>query len=169
MIVIPAITFGIVIALQLIMLLLNAAALALHGASPAILATDVPLARMSVILLYGLVTLTLWYAPIHGWILLVSAWSRRATFLWAALPPLGLCLLEKIAFDSSTFARLLGHRIGGAFEEAFTVPPHTRMAVDLSMLDPVGFFSSPGLWGGLMFAAVFLAAAVWLRRHREPI
>ena len=36
-------------------------------------------------------------------------------------------------------------------------------------LDPVGFLSSPGLWLGLLFAAAFLAAAVRLRRYREPI
>jgi hypothetical protein len=29
--------------------------------------------------------------------------------------------------------------------------------------------STPGLWVGLAFAAAFLAAAVWLRRYREPV
>jgi hypothetical protein len=31
------------------------------------------------------------------------------------------------------------------------------------------FLSSPGLWLGLVFAAIFLAAATRLRRYREPI
>jgi len=45
----------------------------------------------------------------------------------------------------------------------------------LFVIDPVGlmtparYLSSPGLWVGLAVAAVFLAAAVWLRRDREPI
>jgi hypothetical protein len=39
----------------------------------------------------------------------------------------------------------------------------------LSQLDPVGFLSAPGLWAGLLFAAVCLASAVRLRRKREPI
>jgi hypothetical protein len=34
---------------------------------------------------------------------------------------------------------------------------------------PGSFLSSPGLWIGLAIAAVFLAAAVRLRRYREPI
>jgi hypothetical protein len=35
--------------------------------------------------------------------------------------------------------------------------------------DPAKFLSTPGLWIGLAFAAAFLAAAVRLRRYREPI
>jgi len=36
-------------------------------------------------------------------------------------------------------------------------------------LVPVHFFTEPGLWIGLAIAAVFLAAAVRLRRYRGPI
>jgi hypothetical protein len=39
----------------------------------------------------------------------------------------------------------------------------------LAHLDPVNFLSSPGLWIGLIVTAMFLAAAVRLRRNREPI
>jgi hypothetical protein len=34
---------------------------------------------------------------------------------------------------------------------------------------PGAFLVSPGLWIGLLIAAAFLAAAVRLRRNREPI
>ena len=37
-------------------------------------------------LVYGLMAQTLWYAPVWGWLLLVSSWARRAPFLWAVLP-----------------------------------------------------------------------------------
>jgi ABC-2 type transport system permease protein len=36
-------------------------------------------------------------------------------------------------------------------------------------VDPGEFLSTPGLWIGLAVAAAFLAAAVRLRRYREPI
>jgi hypothetical protein len=36
-------------------------------------------------------------------------------------------------------------------------------------IDAATFFSAPGLWIGLVIAAIFLAAAVRLRRYREPI
>ena len=36
-------------------------------------------------------------------------------------------------------------------------------------LTPGLFLTTPGLWFGLLFAAVFLLAAVRLRRYRGPI
>ena len=129
---------------------------------------------MSLVLLYGLTVLALWYAPIYGWLLLVSGWARRTTFLWAVLPPLALCVVEKIAFNTSYFASMLAYRLGG-FDDAFSVKAHGTAAhaeppqVDLAQLDPARFLSTPGLWVGLAFAAAFLAAAVWQRRRREPI
>ena len=46
---------------------------------------------MSVLLLYHLIAVhALWWAPLWGWLLLVSAWARRAAFLWAVLPLLAI-------------------------------------------------------------------------------
>jgi ABC-2 type transport system permease protein len=39
----------------------------------------------------------------------------------------------------------------------------------MATLIPTHFFSTPGLWTGLALAAVFLAAAVRLRRYQGPI
>jgi hypothetical protein len=39
----------------------------------------------------------------------------------------------------------------------------------VSALTLAEFFSTPGLWIGLAVATIFLAAAVRLRRYREPI
>ena len=39
----------------------------------------------------------------------------------------------------------------------------------LTTTDVVRFFTDPSLWTGLALTAVFLAAAVRLRRYREPI
>jgi hypothetical protein len=44
-------------------------------------------------------------------------------------------------------------------------PPLDRLA----QLDPARFVNTPGLWIGLMFTVLCLAAAVRLRRNREPI
>jgi ABC-2 type transport system permease protein len=115
-----------------------------------------------------LVSTGLWYAPIYGWLLLVSAWARRAPFLWAGLPLLAIGVVEKIAFNTSHFGALLADRmIGGPGGDSF-------MAGSLSMdplmhFTPGAFLISPGLWIGLAVAAVFLAAAVRLRRYRDPI
>jgi hypothetical protein len=39
----------------------------------------------------------------------------------------------------------------------------------LDAIDPLAFFSNPWLWVGLAVAAGFVAAAIWMRRYREPL
>ena len=39
----------------------------------------------------------------------------------------------------------------------------------LAAMTPGKLLTTPGLWAGLLFAALFLFAAVRVRRHREPI
>jgi hypothetical protein len=84
----------------------------------------------------------LWYAPIYAWLLLVSAWARRAPFLWASLPLLAIGVVERIAFNTSHFGAMLAHRmIGGPGGDDF-------MAGSLSMdplmhFTPGAFLSSP--------------------------
>jgi ABC-2 type transport system permease protein len=170
LVVLPLVTFAIIVATQLVMLLLSNAILLMNGLSPAT-PDQLPLFQSTLVLLYGLTVLALWHAPLYGWLLLVSAWSRRATFLWAVLPLLAVMAVEKIAFNTSYFASLLKYRFVGGIAEAFAFKPQTRhpMIESLAQLTPGNFLSTPGLWIGLAFAAAFLAAAIWLRRYREPI
>ena len=169
LVVLPLITFAITVATQLTMLLLGSAVRLASGRSVTELWSQVPLFQMSLMLLYHLVTVhALWYAPIFGWLLLVSGWARRATFLWAALPLFAIGIIEKVAFHTSHFAALLGYRMSGP--EAYPLaerggdPMYSMATLDLGR-----FLSTPGLWLGLLFAALCLAAAVRLRRYREPI
>ena len=130
---------------------------------------------MALVLLYGLVTLTLWWAPIYAWLLLVSAWTKRMTFLWAVLPVLGVGLIEKIGLDTSYFSQMISDRLTGFMGKAFDFENAAKSAAkglltdQIAMLTPMRFVEAPGLWLGLVAAAVFLAGAVWLRRNREPI
>ncbi len=170
LVVLPLVVFAIIIATQFIMLLIATAALLAHGVDVGVLWTRLPLLEMSVVLLYGIAVNALWYAPIYGWLLLVSGWARRATFLWAVLPPLAICVVEAIGFRTSHFASLLKFRLTGAFTEAFAAKSHEGAALaHLDQLDLAKLLTGPGLWTGLLVAAAFFAAAVWLRRYREPI
>jgi ABC-2 type transport system permease protein len=169
LVVLPLVTFVVIVAMQLIMLLLSTAFLLLNGLNAALPWTQLPLFEMSAVLLYGLAVLALWYAPIWAWLLLVSGWARRTPFLWAVLPPLALCVVEKIAFGTSNLGDLLKYRLSGGIAEAFGAPARGSTMVGLVQLDPARFLSTPGLWAGLAFAAAFLAAAVWQRRYREPL
>jgi len=167
LVVLPLITFVVVAATQLIMLALSTAALLVSGLSAA-MPTYFPLLQKPLILLYTLVALALWHAPIYGWLLLVSGWARRATFLWAVLPPIALCVVEKIAFNTSYLTSLLADRFTGFAAAAFALNTHGSVE-SLAQLTPGNFLTAPGLWIGLAVAAALLAAAVRLRRYREPI
>jgi len=165
LVVLPLITFAIVFATQLIMTLSSSAVLTANGLSGG---TWTPLSQGSLVLLYGLAALALWHAPIYGWLLLVSGWARRTVFLWAVLPPLVLCIVERIAFGTSHLYSLLKDRLFGFAADAFAFNAHGTID-SLTQLTPGKFLSTPGLWIGLAFAAAFLTAAVRLRRYREPI
>ena len=170
LVVLPLLAFAITVTLQLIMLLLSSAVLLGNGLSAAPLWTQLSLFQMSLMLLYHLLTVhSLWHAPFYGWLLLVSGWARRAPFLWAVLPVLAICVVEKIAFNTSHFAALLGDRFAGG-PEAVALTGASRFPIEPGMqLTPAHFLSSPGLWIGLGVTAALLAAAVRLRRYRGPI
>jgi ABC-2 type transport system permease protein len=170
LVVLPLLTFAIIVATQWIMLLLSSAVLAGSGLSVATLWRQVPWFQMSLMLLYHLLAVhALYYAPIYGWLLLVSGWARRAAFLWAGLPLVAICVVEKIAFNTSHFAAMLQSRLSGG-PEADTFPVTGSVPIHpLIHLAPLHFLSSPGLWIGLVVFAAFLAAAVRLRRYQGPI
>ena len=168
--VLPVISFAIVICVQVIMLLMTSVVLIFHGMSPATTWVAFPVFQNWLALLYGLVAIAIWHLPIYGWLLLVSGWARRATFLWAVLPLLAIGILEKIAFNTSYFASMVKHRLLGFAPGAFDFQAHTRSTIDsLAQLTPGKYLSTPGLWIGLFVAAAFLAGAVRLRRYRGPI
>ena len=164
----PLLTFAITVVMQLIMMLLSSVVMLARGQTVSTLWTHLPFFQMSLALLFHLMGMhSLWYAPLYCWLLLISAWARRAPLLWAVLPPAVIAAVEKIAFNTSHFATMLGNRFGGGQSPEFD--DHAMMVVPLTALDVGNFLISPGLWIGLAFAALFLAAAVRLRRYREPI
>ncbi len=170
LVVLPMVTLAIIVTTQFVMLLWTSVLLITHGMSPASTWTNFSLFQQSLILLYGLVAIALWHAPIYGWALLVSGWARRATFLWAVVPFLAIGFFEKITFGTSHFAALVKDRVFGFAPHAFAFEMHRSAAIDsLVQLTPGEYLSTPGLWLGLIFAAVFVAAAIRLRRYRGPI
>jgi ABC-2 type transport system permease protein len=169
LVVLPVIIFAIIVFVQFLMLLWSSAVLLQSGLA-ATTWTRFNLFQQSLILLYSLIVIALWHAPIYGWALLISGWARRATFLWAVLPFLAIGVLEKIAFDTSHFASMLKDRLFGAGDTAFAFQPHHGIAItSLIQLTPGRYLATPGLWIGLAFAAAFVTAAVWQRRYRGPI
>jgi ABC-2 type transport system permease protein len=170
-VILPLLSFAITIVIQFIMLLLSSVVLVNSGVNIAELWTHPSFFRVSGTLLYHIVTVHgLWYAPIYGWLLLVSAWAPRAPFVWAVLPPFAICGVEKVTFNTTHFLGMLGERFIGPSSQSQARMPAGHASMDpMAGLIPTHFFTTPGLWIGLAIAAAFLAAAVRLRRYRGPI
>jgi ABC-2 type transport system permease protein len=169
LLVLPPIVFAVVAATQFIMLLISSAVLMPSGLAGTTW-ENFNLLQQSVILLYSLIVIALWHAPIYGWALLISGLVRRATFLWAVMPLIAIGIFEKITFNTTYFGSMLKNRLLGAGDTAFDLQMHRSISIDsLAQLTPVRFLTTPGLWIGLLFAAGFVAAAVRLRRYRGPL
>jgi len=169
-VVLPLIAYLLSVAVQVILLFATTLVLLDSGNGSAALSVDFRFLQDLVIMLYGLTVHSLWFAPAYCFLLLISAWARRAPILWAVLPPLMIGAVEKIAFNTTYFMSMLKYRVVGAMSEAFIMTPGSHGDVGrISQLDPVRFLAAPGLWVGLLFAAACLFAAIRLRRNREPI
>jgi ABC-2 type transport system permease protein len=169
LVVLPLLTVAIVLVVQAVMFVASTVIFAAYGLRPATVWAHLPLFRMLLVMLYGVAVHALWYAPIHGWLLLLSAWARRAVILWAILPAVLVGIFERMVFGTTYVPGLVKYRFLGAMTEAFAANAGRAPITRLSQLAPAKFLSAPGLWLGLLFAAACVAAAIRLRRNREPI
>jgi ABC-2 type transport system permease protein len=170
LVILPLLTFGVTVVVHLIMLLLSSIVLPVSGMSVASLWKELAIFPMWGMLLYHiLLAHVLWPLPVYCWLILVSGWARRAPLLWAALPVVVIGGLERLILGTAHFADMVGMRLIGG--NAPTDVTHGVMfpTGPMTHLTPLRYLGAPGLWIGLAVAAVFLAAAVRLRRYREPV
>jgi ABC-2 type transport system permease protein len=163
MLVLPVISLVLGLAVFYFQLLFSTIVLMVNGVSPAMLWHEVRWGQEPIFVLYGLITHTLWYAPIYALALFISASVRRTPILWMVLPPIALVAFERMLLGTKAVGSFISYRLGGAMTEGFAAghdPMHDRM----SDLEVVRIFTSPGLWGGLIVAAALVAAAVRQRR-----
>jgi len=136
--------------------------------------------QLQALWLYLILTTAIWYLPIAGWLIAVSAWARRAVMLWSVLTPLGLCLLERWFFGTHLLGSLLLDRTFDYTSHAFRDLPGGGVWVTLAtdgdwlaapggiwrVFDPIGFLASPATWIGSVVGALFVVAAIQLRIRR---
>jgi ABC-2 type transport system permease protein len=170
LVVLPLLTFAAIVAMHLALLLLSTAALLAQGQSAAPLWGEVQPFGTWARLLYALAALTLWHAPVHCFLLLVSGWARRTAALWAVLPLLAVGVLEKLTMDTARVPALVTYRLVGWYGKAFAVRAGESVPFGPAATPTPGrLLGTPDLWIGLALAALFLAAAARLRRYREPV
>jgi ABC-2 type transport system permease protein len=170
LVILPLLTWVVTVVTQSIMLLINITVFHARGIDTTALHAGLPLTQNSILLFYHLFAIhALWYAPIWCWFLLVSAWARRTPLLWATLPPIALGVLEIITLHSGHVFAFLKYRIHGPEGSDAFSSRMSGMSMGDMPLSPTHFLATPGLWTGLALAAVFLAAAIQLRRYRNPL
>ena len=168
-VILPLLAFGLAVATQWLMLLISSGALLIKGQAVGTMWARLPIVQIWLMMLFHFLAIHgLWQSPIYGWLMLVSAWARRAPILWAVLPPLAIGFGEKAAFNTTYFGDLIGSRFTGGAEGTAIMEHHMTTMVSGGMPAPAHFLINPGLWIGLACTAVFIAGAVRLRRYRGP-
>ncbi|MEJ0085936.1 MAG: ABC-2 transporter permease [Pseudomonadota bacterium] len=118
----------------------------------------------------------LWYAPIAGYLLLLSSWAKNKVFLWAILPPIALPVLEKVFLQSDHVLDFLGRRFTGYIElmkvdpNAFEAGTNDRLpAVDdvYNAFHLSNMFTSVEMWLGVAAGAAMVFVAIRIRRYRD--
>jgi ABC-2 type transport system permease protein len=135
--------------------------------------------QVQVLWLYVIATTAIWYLPIAGWLMLVSAWAKRAVMLWTLLPPLVLYMIEKWFLNTHVVQNVLGQRLVGYaavayhgneqwindnMSEAATGPVSVWR-----FINPAGFFSSLEVWIGLAVGVAMIVGTIQLRMRRSEI
>jgi ABC-2 type transport system permease protein len=168
LVVLPLVVFAFTAAVFLIMMLVGTAVVAATGASVGMLWHHAQPFESGFTVLYAVIVLALWHAPIYGWLLLVSGWARRTALLWAVLPFVAVAGVERILFGTTRFAYFLQDLLLGWVSRAFAFQNDDAMGDMLGALTPATFLSTPSLWIGLAFTAACLSLAIRLRRNRDP-
>ena len=118
----------------------------------------------------------LWYAPIAGYLVLLSAWAKNKVFLWAVLPPIALPILERVFLTTDYIARFLGDRFAGYINlmkvdtDAFEAGRQEHMPSVNDVYDAFhlsNVFMSAEMWLGVAAAAAMVFVAIRIRRYRD--
>ena len=178
--VLPVVTFVLAVASEVAIFIIEIIALLSHHASVSVAWTGIPVLTLLGLMGYTAIVVTLWYAPIYAWFLLVSAWVRRAPLLWAVIPFFVLAFFERIAYRTHYVGDFIHNRFEGVFLVAFTSgytgysPNHALTAYSSNaplgaLWTPGHFLTALGLWGGLLFTALALILIIRIRRSSDPI
>jgi len=138
--------------------------------------------QLQVLWLYVIFVAALWYLPVSAYLLVVSAWAKRAVMLWSVLPPLALILAERLFMGTHRVATLLAGRLVLPIE-AFNANPGsgawvtTVIGKDViltpssiwSFLNLGGFLSTAGTWIGVVIGVALVVVAIQLRMRRSEI
>ena len=119
-------------------------------------------------------------APLLGWFLFISAWTKRGPLLRALLPIAILPILEYIIFKSWHLGVAILKRLSFESMPIFDVADfasrfdeddfHSMLEQGVSLtslLSVPRFLGSFEVWAGLIVCGLFVTAAIYVRRYRD--
>ncbi|HUX74401.1 MAG TPA: hypothetical protein VMV25_10980 [Steroidobacteraceae bacterium] len=181
LIVIPVVYFAVAdLATLLIAFIISIRASSWFGAS--LWRADLWL-QLQALWLYLIVTAGIWFLPVAAWLMLVSAFAKRAVTLWSILPPLALIWLERMFFGTHEIAKQLSNRLltgyprtafhdipGPVFTGSHAAPGQGVDSLSVwPLLDPLGFLTNPATWIGAAVAAALIVLAIRLRARSTEL
>jgi len=137
--------------------------------------------QMQVLWIYTAVAAGIWYLPVAGWLMMVSAWAKRAVVLWSFMPPLVLYIIERWFLGTNFVGRVIAKRLTGLPAIALNPSGGKSWNVDdathtlnlpssvFHFINPSGFFTNPQTWIGLAIGVGLIIAAIQLRLRRSEI
>jgi ABC-2 type transport system permease protein len=177
--VIPLVSFVVIVLTQLVSMILTSIWIMIEGGNAVHLVwAPASLTSLWAATLAALLSLSLWFAPFLGWLLFVSAFAKRMPLLLAALPIILLPMFENWIFGThllfnAFFVRTI-EPLRDAIEAArehFEISDNLRISAFIAdpwqALDFAAIFMKPNLWAGLLVCAIFVTAAIYVRRYRD--
>lgn len=184
--VVPAVSFGFAVLLQLGLMLLMSAVVLLHGHSAADLVWR-PADPLHVwaMMLTTIPLSALWSLPTVGWLMFISAWARSKPFLWAVAVPVitGIAVSLFDIFrairlpDSWYWTHIAGRGLLSIYPGSWLFSDKTRAVVRQfendgppQILDWSAFgtlVTSANLWIGVAAGLGLIVLATYYRRLRE--
>ena len=114
--------------------------------------------------LHGVIAGVLWGMPVFGYFMFISAYAKRARFLWLIVPLAVISAFEGIFLSSRRVLEFFVSHM-----------PH-RVLDTLGRSDTLGAFWAelfgpmlPSLLLGLIIGTGFVVAAIWMRNHRFEV
>ena len=114
--------------------------------------------------LHGVLAGIIWGAPVFAYCMFISAYAKRARFLWLIVPLLCVSVLEGIFLRSRN-----------SVDFFFSHMPHVALDTLQSAESTAAFWTHlfgpmlPSTLLGLVMAAAFIAGAIWCRNNRFEV
>ena len=188
MVVAPLIFWVVYVITHIVIMLISSVVVMSLGENPWILFLGIgnPFKGWSMVLL-SYMAQSVWALPLYGWLMLVSAFAPRIPLLFAVLPPVVLGVLQIWIEFLQTFTLktdlfgVIGHwyansplimsadNHGGSGDNnigtALGIPVTSTFDHEVTVANILDRLFSSNMLTGLVIAAVFLGAALWLRRR----